>query len=71
MEFNIETIKGLKEGATYIIEFAEDIPIEECINMTKTINNLLKEHNRDILFIYMRKCDVEIKGEIDYGSTKI
>ena len=71
MEFNIETIKGLREGATYIIEFAEDIPIDECINVTKMINNLLKEHNRDILFIYMRKGDVEIKGADDYGSTKI
>ena len=67
MEFNIETIKGLREGATYIIEFAEDIPIDECINVTKMINNLLKEHNRDILFIYMRKGDVEIKGADDYG----
>ena len=66
MEFNIETIKGLAEGATYIIEFAEDIPIEQCINTTKNINNLLKEHNRDILFIYMRKGDVEIKGVDDY-----
>ena len=71
MEYNIETIKGLREGATYIIEFAEDIPIDECINVTKMINNLLKEHNRDILFIYMRKGDVEIKGADDYGSTKI
>ena len=67
MEYNIETIKGLTEGPTYIIEFAEDIPIEECINVTKMINNLLKEHHRDILFIYMRKGDVEIKGADDYG----
>ena len=71
MEFNIETIKGLTEGATYIVEFSKDISRDECINVTKMINNLLKEHNRDILFIYMRKGDVEIKGEIDYGSTKI
>ena len=67
MEFNIETIKGLAEGATYVIEFPEDIPVEGCINMTKRINNLLKEHNRDILFIYTRKGDVEIKGADDYG----
>ena len=67
MEFNIETIKGLTEGATYIIEFAKDIPIEECINITTKLNNLLKEHNKDILFIYMRKGDVEIKGADDYG----
>ena len=67
MEFNIETIKELKEGATYIIEFAEDIPIEECMNTTTKINNLLKEHNRDILFICMRKGDVEIKGADNYG----
>ena len=67
MEFNIETIKGLKEGSTYIIEFAENIPIEECINTTIKINNLLKEHNKDILFIYTRKGDVEIKGADDYG----
>ena len=67
MEFNIETIKGLTEGATYIIEFAKDIPIEECINTTTKINNLLKEHNKDILFIYTRKGDVEIKGADDYG----
>ena len=67
MEFNIETIKGLTEGATYVIEFAENIPIEECINTTIKINNVLKEHNRDILFIYMRKGDVEIKGVDNYG----
>lgn len=67
MEFNIETIKGLTEGATYIIEFAKDIPIEECINTTTKINNLLKEHNKDILFIYMRKGDIEIKGADNYG----
>ena len=67
MEFNIETIKGLKEGSTYIVKFSKDIPADECINMTKMINNLLKEHNRDILFIYMRKGDVEIKGADDYG----
>lgn len=67
MEFNIETIKGLTEGATYIIEFAKDIPIEECINTTTKINNLLKEHNKDILFIYMRKGNVEIKGADNYG----
>ena len=67
MEFNIEIIKGLKEGSTYIIEFAQDIPIEECINIATKINNLLKEHNRDILFMYMRKGDVEIKGADDYG----
>lgn len=67
MEFNIETIKGLKEGSTYIVEFSKDIPTDECINMTKMINNLLKEHNKDILFIYMRKGDVEIKGADDYG----
>lgn len=67
MEFNIETIKGLKEGSTYIVELSKDIPTDECINMTKMINNLLKEHNKDILFIYMRKGDVEIKGADDYG----
>lgn len=67
MEFNIETIKGLKEGSTYIVEFSKDISTDECINMTKMINNLLKEHNKDILFIYTRKGDVEIKGADDYG----
>lgn len=67
MEFNIETVKGLTEGGTYIIEFSKDISRDECINITKMIDNLLKEHNRDILFIYMRKGDVEIKGADDYG----
>ena len=67
MEFNIETIKGLKEGSTYIVELSKDIPTDECINITKMINNLLKEHNKDILFIYTRKGDVEIKGADDYG----
>ena len=67
MEFNIETIKGLTEGATYIIEFSKNIPVEDCMNMAKTINDLLKKHNKDILFIYMRKGDVEIKGADNYG----
>ena len=67
MEFNIETIKGLTEGATYIMEFSENIPVEDCMNMAKTINDLLKKHNKDILFIYMRKGDVEIKGADNYG----
>ena len=67
MEFNIETIKELTEGGTYIMEFFQDISRDECINITKMIDNLLKEHNRDILFIYMRKGDVEIKGADNYG----
>ena len=67
MEFNIETIKGLTEGATYIMEFSKNIPVEDCMNMAKTINDLLKKHNKDILFIYMRKGDVEIKGADNYG----
>ena len=67
MEFNIETIKGLTEGATYIMEFSKNIPVEGCMNMAKTINDLLKKHNKDILFIYMRKGDVEIKGADNYG----
>ena len=67
MEFNIETIKGLTEGATYIMEFSENIPVEDCMNMAKTINDLLKKHNKDILFIYMRRGDVEIKGADNYG----
>lgn len=67
MEFNIETIKGLTEGATYIMEFSEDIPIEDCIDMAKTIDDLLKKHNKDILFIYMRKGMVEIKGVNNCG----
>ena len=67
MEFNIETIKGLTEGATNIMEFSKNIPVEDCMNMAKTINDLLKKHNKDILFIYMRKGDVEIKGADNYG----
>ena len=67
MEFNIETIKGLTEGATYIMEFSKNIPVEDCMNMAKTINDLLKKHNKDILFIYIRKGDVEIKGADNYG----
>ena len=67
MEFNIETIKGLTEGATYIMEFSENIPIEDCIDMAKTINDLLKKHNKDILFIYMRKGTAEIKGVNNCG----
>ena len=67
MEFNIETIKGLTEGATYIMEFSEDISVEDCIDMAKTIDDLLKKHNKDILFIYMRKGMAEIKGVDNYG----
>ena len=67
MEFNIETIKGLTEGATYIMEFSEDIPWEDCKGIARTINDLLKKHNRDILFIYMRKGTAEIKGVNNCG----
>ena len=67
MEFNIETIKGLTEGGTYIMEFSENIPVEDCIDMAKTIDDLLKKHNKDILFIYMRKGMAEIKGVNNCG----
>ena len=67
MEFNIETIKGLTEGATYIIEFAEDMSIENCTQIVQNLNQYLKDNNRDIVFIYIRKGDVEIKGADDYG----
>ena len=67
MEFNVETIKGLTEGATYIIEFPKDMSIENCTQIVQNLNQYLKDNNRDILFIYIRKGDVEIKGADDYG----
>lgn len=67
MEFNIETIKGLTEGATYIIEFPKDMSIENCTQIVQNLNQYLKDNNRDIVFIYIRKDDVEIKGADDYG----
>ena len=67
MEFNIETIKGLTEGATYIIEFPKDMSIENCTQIVQNLNQYLKDNNRDIVFIYIRKGDVEIKGVDDYG----
>ena len=67
MEFNIETIKGLTEGATYIIEFPKDMSIENCTQIVQNLNQYLKDNNRDIVFIYIRKGDVEIKGADDYG----
>ena len=67
MEFNIETIKGLTEGATYIIEFPKDMSIENCTQIVQNLNQYLKDNNRDIIFIYIRKGDVEIKGADDYG----
>ena len=38
MEFNVETIKGLTEGATYIIEFSKDMSIENCTQIVQNIN---------------------------------
>ena len=67
MEFNVETIKGLTEGATYIIEFPKDMSIENCTQIIQNLNQYLKDNNRDIVFIYIRKGDVEIKGADDYG----
>ena len=67
MEFNVETIKGLTEGATYIIEFPKDMSIENCTQIVQNLNQYLKDNNRDIVFIYIRKGDVEIKGVDDYG----
>lgn len=67
MEFNVETIKGLTEGATYVMEFPEDMPIENCMQIVQNLNQKLKDNNRDIVFIYIRKGDVEIKGADDYG----
>lgn len=67
MEFNVETIKGLTEGATYIIEFPKDMSIENCTQIVQNLNQYLKDNNRDIVFIYIRKGDVEIKGADDYG----
>ena len=67
MEFNIETIKGLTEGATYIIEFPKDMSIENCTKIVQNLNQYLKDNNRDIVFIYIRKGYVEIKGADDYG----
>ena len=67
MEFNVETIKGLTEGATYIIEFPKDMSIEKCTQIVQNLNQYLKDNNRDIVFIYIRKGDVEIKGADDYG----
>lgn len=67
MEFNVETIKGLTEGATYIIEFPKDMSIENCTQIVQNLNQYLKDNNRDIIFIYIRKDDVEIKGADDYG----
>ena len=67
MEFNTETIKGLTEGATYIIEFPKDMSIENCTQIVQNLNQYLKDNNRDIVFIYIRKGDVEIKGADDYG----
>ena len=67
MEFNVETIKGLTEGATYIIEFPKDMSIENCTQIVQNLNQYLKDNNRDIIFIYIRKGDVEIKGADDYG----
>lgn len=67
MEFNVETIKGLTEGATYIIEFPKDMSIENCTQIVQNLNQYLKENNRDIVFIYIRKGDVEIKGADNYG----
>lgn len=63
MEFNIET---LQEGGTYVIEFPVDMPIENCINIIQQLNQKLKDHHRDIVFIYMRQGDVEIKGADSY-----
>lgn len=67
MEFNVETIKGLTEGATYIIEFPKDMSIENCTQIVQNLNQYLKDNNRDIIFIYIRKGDVEIKGADYYG----
>lgn len=67
MEFNVETIKGLTEGATYIIEFPKDMSTENCTQIIQNLNQYLKDNNRDIVFIYIRKGDVEIKGADDYG----
>ena len=67
MEFNIETIKGLTEGATYIIEFPKDMSIENCTQIVQNLNQYLKDNNRDIVFIYIHNGDVEIKGADDYG----
>ena len=67
MEFNVETIKGLTEGATYIIEFPKDMSIENCTQIVQNLNQYLKDNNRDIVFIYIRKGGVEIKGVDDYG----
>ena len=67
MEFNVETIKGLTEGATYIIEFPKDMSIENSTQIVQNLNQYLKDNNRDIVFIYIRKGDVEIKRADDYG----
>ena len=67
MAFNVETIKGLTEGATYIIEFPKDMSIENCTQIVQNLNQYLKDNNRDIVFIYIRKGDVEIKGANNYG----
>ena len=51
MEFNIETISGLTEGGTYIIEFSKDISRDECINITKIIASAFKASQYLILFV--------------------
>lgn len=66
MEFNIETIKGLQEGGTYVVEFPEDMPIENCIHIAQQLNQQIKDNHRDIVFIYLRKGDADIKGAWSY-----